>query len=157
MPECTKCLDKVQVGLNSMGGVCKSGYRTDFPEKESCISCDEGALCDRCEGIIAIDGKCCLGVKDHGGNCCVSGMLDTCGVCDGTGKSCSIKVEIKLLESNQFTELKLFLNMFKSYLNVAPKVVVRLEGSTTTAFRICHPRGFECGESFIGRSHGLRD
>ena len=39
--------------------------------------------------------RCCNStVLDGGGYCCLSGMLDECGVCDGDGSSCRLHVTV---------------------------------------------------------------
>ena len=45
------------------------------------------------KALFALGYRCCNStVLDGGGFCCLSGLLDECGVCDGDGSSCQLHV-----------------------------------------------------------------
>lgn len=40
-------------------------------------------------------------VADAGGECCASGKVDACGVCDGNGASCVVEVELQIFATSE--------------------------------------------------------
>lgn len=44
-------------------------------------------------------GACCATLLDADGQCCASGAVDECGVCNGMGTSCAIDMSLQLTVS----------------------------------------------------------
>ncbi|PNH11434.1 A disintegrin and metalloproteinase with thrombospondin motifs 7 [Tetrabaena socialis] len=92
-------------GLLSTNGTCCSAA-ADAPAS-TVLSLDaSGGCCARpvdacgvCGGSgVAVDvqGLCCATRLDQHGLCCASGLTDECGVCDGDGTSCALRLQLRV-------------------------------------------------------------
>ena len=81
--------------VDKTGYCCEVGARLD---KEGMCCNERVDICGTCGGFgryIDLTGACCENILDASGMCCSSGIVDRCGVCDGTGLSCYVTVEVE--------------------------------------------------------------
>ena len=82
--------------VGSDGRCCSAGTRLD----RLGMCCDARVdICGECGGsgrFIDITGVCCSNMLDSSGKCCHSGIVDRCGVCDGTGLSCYLTIDLEI-------------------------------------------------------------
>ena len=79
------------------GGCCESGATVDAAGR-CCNATAPVDACGVCGGggvVVDVFGQCCSSSLPPSGQCCVSGNVDECGVCDGTN-ACSVTLTVIL-------------------------------------------------------------
>ncbi|KAG2501286.1 hypothetical protein HYH03_001088 [Edaphochlamys debaryana] len=71
------------LGLDAAGACCAAPL-------------DACGVCGGSGAAVDVQGACCPTRLDRYGLCCASGLVDECGLCDGDGTSCALRLSIAL-------------------------------------------------------------
>ncbi|GIL71818.1 hypothetical protein Vretifemale_2289, partial [Volvox reticuliferus] len=88
-------------GLLTTDGTCCTAALGISPSLDGAGRCCNSSVdvCGVCGGsgvVVDVQGTCCRTALDQYGVCCASGLLDECGVCDGDGTSCVLRLQLQL-------------------------------------------------------------